>query len=131
MSHFCGVGWMQLICCFWDHSRCPHCQQDNETTAHIMLCNRHGANQEWINHITNLSVWLIEVDTLPSIQWWITESLMEGLPMSDFFHLSFQSHLSHSSIGTRQDRMAELCRRQDIKALGSATIGYYHELHSK
>jgi hypothetical protein len=67
MSHFCGTGRMQLICGFWDHSRCPHCQQDNETTMHILFCNGHGANQEWINHVTNLSVWLIEVDTLSLI----------------------------------------------------------------
>jgi hypothetical protein len=51
MSHFCGTGQMQLICGFWDHSRCPRCQQDNETTMHILLCNGHGANQEWINHV--------------------------------------------------------------------------------
>jgi hypothetical protein len=37
MSHFCGTGWMQLICGFWDHSRCPRCQQDNETTTHILF----------------------------------------------------------------------------------------------
>jgi hypothetical protein len=35
--------------------------------AHILICNGHGVNQEWINHVMNLSVWLVEVDTLPSI----------------------------------------------------------------
>jgi hypothetical protein len=42
MSHFCGVGRMQFICRFWDHSRCPRCQQDNETTEHVILCNGHA-----------------------------------------------------------------------------------------
>jgi hypothetical protein len=58
MSHFCGTGQMQLLCGFLDHSRCPRCQQDNETTTHILFCNGHGANQEWINCVMNLSVWL-------------------------------------------------------------------------
>jgi hypothetical protein len=77
MSHFCGIGQMQLHCGFWDHSWCPHCQQDNETTMHILFCNCHGTNQEWINCVTNLSVCLIEVDTLSLFRRCITESLME------------------------------------------------------
>jgi hypothetical protein len=49
MRHFCGVGRMQQICKFWDHSRCPHCRQDNETTTHVLVCTGGGADQEWTN----------------------------------------------------------------------------------
>jgi hypothetical protein len=37
--------------------------------------------------------------------------------------VSHSDHICHSYIGTRCDQMAELCGGQDIKALGSATIG--------
>jgi hypothetical protein len=43
MCHFCGIGWIQLLCGFWDHSWCPRCQQDNETTTHILFYN----NRSW------------------------------------------------------------------------------------
>jgi hypothetical protein len=103
MSHFCGNGWMQLLCGFWDQSRCPCCQQDNETTTHILFCNGHGANQEWINHVMNLSVWLIEVDTLSLIWWCITESLMEQRPTTSFVlhadHICHTAALEQDEIG--------------------------------
>jgi hypothetical protein len=46
MSHFYGVDRMQFTCRFWDHSQCPQCQQDNETTEHIILCNGHGKTKK-------------------------------------------------------------------------------------
>jgi hypothetical protein len=33
---FCGTGWMQLHCCFWNHSWCPWCDQEDETTLHML-----------------------------------------------------------------------------------------------
>ncbi len=66
MSRFCGVGRMQKICGFWDNSRCPRCRQENKTTTHVLVCAGSGAEQEWINRVTNLGLWLIEVNTHPS-----------------------------------------------------------------
>ncbi len=84
MSHFCGISRMQFTCRFWGHSKCPWCQQDNKTMEHVILCDGNGANQEWINRVTNLEVQLIEVDTHPSIHHCMTESLMEHMPMMSF-----------------------------------------------
>jgi hypothetical protein len=106
MSHFCGVSRMQFACGFWYHSWCTRCQQDNETTEHVILCSGQGANQEWFNRVTNLGVWLIEEDTHPSIHCCISESLMQHLPLN--LCLSFQSRVPFHSIGTRWNWMAKL-----------------------
>jgi hypothetical protein len=96
-SHFCGVGRMQFTCRFWDHSWCPQqCQQDNETTdEHIILCNGQGTNQEWTSQVTNRGVWLIEMDTHPSICHFISESLMQRSPLTSF--ISHSDLVCHSA----------------------------------
>jgi hypothetical protein len=33
---FCGTGRMQLRCHFWNHSWCPWCDQEDETTLHVL-----------------------------------------------------------------------------------------------
>jgi hypothetical protein len=76
MSQICGVRRMQKICGFWDNSRCPRCKQENKTTRHVIVCTSNGAAQEWTNQITNLGLWLIEMNTHPSVQKCILESLM-------------------------------------------------------
>ncbi len=38
MSHFCSVGRMQLTCGFWDHSRCPQCQQKTTRPWRLKFC---------------------------------------------------------------------------------------------
>jgi hypothetical protein len=75
MSRFCGVGRMQHICGFWDNSHCPRCKEDNETTTHILICPDEDAGREWRNRVANLGIWLLEMDTHPSIKTCIMESL--------------------------------------------------------
>jgi hypothetical protein len=130
MSHFCGVGRMQFICRFWDHSRCPRCQQDNETTEHIILCNGHGANQEWTSRVTNLGVWLIEMDTHPSIHHCISESLMQRSPLTSF--ISHSDLVCHSAT-LEQDGIGwqNFVEGKISKHWGYLQLLYYHELHSK
>jgi hypothetical protein len=83
---------------------------------HVILCNSHGTNQEWTNHITNLGVWLIEVDTHPSIHCCISESLMQRSPLTSF--VSHSDHVPFHSIGARQYWMAKLCGRKNLKTFG-------------
>jgi hypothetical protein len=46
-----------------------------------------------MNQVMNLGIWLIEVDTHPSIQQCHTKSLMEQLPMTSFVsHLDWVCH---------------------------------------
>jgi hypothetical protein len=66
---------MQQICGFWDNSQCPRCKQDNETTTHLLICPDNAADLEWRCRVTNLGIWLLEVDTHPAIKKCIMESL--------------------------------------------------------
>ena len=84
MSHFCGVGQIQKICGFWDHSKYPQCQQVHERTTHILVCSGNGARQEWTSWVTYLGLWLIKVDTHLSIQTCILGSLMDGSMTTSF-----------------------------------------------
>jgi hypothetical protein len=63
------------MCGFWDHSQCPRCKQDIETTTHVLNCSDGSADLEWWCRVTNLGIWLLEVDTHPLIQKCITDSL--------------------------------------------------------
>jgi hypothetical protein len=66
---------MQLFCSFWDHSRCPRCQQADETTKHVLICPDDSAGLEWRCRVASIGIWLSEVDTLPSIWQCILDSL--------------------------------------------------------
>lgn len=66
---------MQHICGFWDNSHCPRCKEDNETTTHVLICPDEDAGREWRNRVANLGIWLLEMDTHPSIKTCIMESL--------------------------------------------------------
>jgi hypothetical protein len=130
ISHFFGVGRMQLICGFWDHSQCPFCQQDNETTEHVILCNSHGTNQEWTSQVINFGVWLIEVDTHPSICYCISESLMQCLPSTSF--VSHSDLVCHSA-ALEQDEIGwqNFVEGKISNHWGYLQLLYYHDLHSK
>jgi hypothetical protein len=47
MSCFCGVGRMQLICSFWEHSNCPQCYEEYETTTYVFTCDGDDVLLEW------------------------------------------------------------------------------------
>ncbi len=70
---------MQKICSVWDHSKCPHCQQDNEMTSHVFSCQGEGADSEWKDRILHLGLWLSEVDMHPSIHQCIINSLSQQM----------------------------------------------------
>jgi hypothetical protein len=80
----CGVGHMQKICGFWEHSQCPHCNKDDKTTTHILLCSGNGATEEQLTRLVNLDQWLAEVDSHPLIHQCIIASL-SGFPETPSF----------------------------------------------
>jgi hypothetical protein len=84
MSWFCGVGQMQQICGFWDHSKCPCCQQENETTSHVLLCQGKGADSEWKDRILHLGLWLSEVNMHPSIHQCLINSVSQQMDTTTF-----------------------------------------------
>jgi hypothetical protein len=58
---------MQLICGFWEHSNCPWCHEENETTTHVLTCDGDDVSLEWELQMDNVESWLLEVDSHPSI----------------------------------------------------------------
>jgi hypothetical protein len=130
MSRFCGVGRMQKICGFWDHSRCPRCQEDNETTTHVLVCNGGGATQEWVDRVTNLGMWLIEVNTHPSVQQCILASLMERSTTTSFAtHADPVCHFA----AVEQDEIGwqNFAEGKISRSWGSLQLQHYQEQHSR
>jgi hypothetical protein len=65
VSRFFGIGHMMKIWQFWDHSRCPCCNYEDETKEHLLTACPHLARAEtWSESLAGLRAWrMIEVDT--------------------------------------------------------------------
>ena len=61
----CGVGRMLLRRKHQQHSKCPRCDQINETTLHILTCQDSRAIAQWNASISKLSTWLTKSHTHP------------------------------------------------------------------
>jgi hypothetical protein len=57
-------------------------QQEDEITTHVLVPGS-GAGQEWTDQVMNLGLWLIELNTHPSIQNCILKSLMLKIPIME------------------------------------------------
>jgi hypothetical protein len=90
----------------------------------------HGANQEWTSWVTNLGVWLIEVDTHPSICHCISESLMQRSLLTSF--VSHSNLVCHSA-ALEQDEIGwqNFVEGKISKHWGYLQLLYYHDSHSK
>ena len=64
----CAVGRMMERRNHQDHSRCPRCNADNETTLHIILCPATTANEQWLSCIFKLLRWMSSHHTHPLLQ---------------------------------------------------------------
>ena len=74
-SEFCATGknlrrWKEQ-----QHSACPTCGSENETTAHILQCPHPSATNQWSNALSKLEEWLHQQSTLPDITKLILENL--------------------------------------------------------
>jgi hypothetical protein len=97
---------------------------------HTLFWNGHGVNKEWINRIMNLSVWLIEVDTLPVIQQCITKRLMACLPTTSF--VSHSNHICHTAALEQEEiGWQNFAEGKISKLWGQLQLDYYNEIHSK
>lgn len=74
-SRYCGVGHMQHIWGFWDHDRCPCCQQPDETTTHLLLCPHAGMTLTWQIEVDTVKEWLEQVDTHEDIITCLSDAL--------------------------------------------------------
>ena len=62
---FCGVGTMLKKYKFQQHTRCPRCSKDGETTTHILQCQGEGVQSLWEGEIQKLTEWM-ETQSLPT-----------------------------------------------------------------
>jgi hypothetical protein len=58
MTGFCGVGIMLKIYKFQSHPKCPHCEEDDESTLHVLQCQQTSASSLWERSIQNLEQWM-------------------------------------------------------------------------
>ena len=117
---------MQLRYGFWDHSRCPRCQQEDETTTHVIICPNDSAGLEWRCRVTDIGLWLLEVETHPSIRQCILDSLA---PCS--LNTLFSTHADQtcSVAATEQDEIGwqNFVEGKISKTWGDLQFLYYQE----
>jgi hypothetical protein len=67
-SGHCAVGRMMKIRKHWEHSMCPRCLQDNETTEHVLLCQDPRASEHFELLAKKLDIDLVTMETAPEIR---------------------------------------------------------------
>lgn len=80
VSGFCGVGKMMKLWKFWEHNKCPCCQEENETTLHLIYCEDEGMIMTWQDSLEDLDTWLVEEKTAPKIAECIRKTLTPREP---------------------------------------------------
>jgi hypothetical protein len=97
---------------------------------HVILCTGSGAGQEWTNRVMNLGLWLIEVNTHPSVQKCILESLMSQSTMTLFTasadHLCFSAAAEQDEIGWQNFVEGKI-----MQSWGMLQLQHYQEQQSK
>ena len=57
---FCGVGKMLQRYKWQNHTKCPRCLADNETTRHVLQCRGAGVATIWEEELTALDAWMLQ-----------------------------------------------------------------------
>jgi len=76
-SGHCGVGRMLQIRGQQEHSKCPRCDQDQETTEHVSKCPSAEAQAQWNTSINKLRDWMATAHTSPNLTTAILARLRE------------------------------------------------------
>jgi hypothetical protein len=106
MTGFCGVGKMMKVYGFQTHSKCPKCQQSNETTDHVMQCTSYGTHTLWRKSMRSLSSWILENDgptefaevIIANLSAWKHQSTFPPVPAQRWLR---EAVLSQDDIGWR------------------------------
>lgn len=96
---------------FWEHDKCPCCQEPGETTTHLIWCADSGMANRWEESLEELEEWMSEEETDPDIMECILTALKPREPM----HFS-----GHCEGGSAKQAAAS----QD-------EIGWYHFVEGK
>ena len=74
-SGFCGTNQMLFRRKQSTTPACPGCNQEIETTEHILKCKTSGATAEWNNSMAALQSWMDKRDAAPEV----TQAIISGL----------------------------------------------------
>ena len=74
----------------WDHSKCPRCGHDEETTEHVVQCATAATQAVWDNGIAKLEEWMTLQDTEPELQKHILYNLHQWRKGAN--HRSLRTH---------------------------------------
>jgi hypothetical protein len=67
MTGFCGVGVMLKIYNYQNHTKCPRCEENNETTSHVLQCRHPSATDIWTQSLENLETWMTQNNGHPEM----------------------------------------------------------------
>jgi len=73
----CGVGRMLQRRNYQEHSMCPRCGEQDETTKHVIQCQAADTQQRWKTGIKTIQQWFITTSTHPDLQQAILQRLEE------------------------------------------------------
>ena len=74
LANQCATGKTMLKWKFWDHDRCPRCNEI-EDNAHVITCTDERAQAIWDNSMASLEEWLKNAQTHPQLQELIIKKL--------------------------------------------------------
>ena len=74
---FCGVGKMLKRYRFQQHDRCPICNEENETTQHVIQCKDETVQNMLQEEFNNLHKWLTTIQTSSELRECITSCLKQ------------------------------------------------------
>jgi hypothetical protein len=85
----CAVGRMELRRQHQDHSKCPRCFQEDETTLHVLQCTDHRATEQWNTALRTLAYWMETHHTNPLLHFFLIRALQhwhspQALPVQQY-----------------------------------------------
>jgi hypothetical protein len=64
----CAVGRMEKRRQHQQHDNCPLCDQEDETTVHVLRCHDERARKHWAASLASLNKWMGDHKTKPTLQ---------------------------------------------------------------
>jgi NADH pyrophosphatase NudC (nudix superfamily) len=130
----CGVGRMHLRRKYREHSQCPRCGQEDESTQHVLQCKSLSADIQWKIRIKTLEMWLTNNFTPSYLQGAILQRLCEWRNDTPFARIygpgNIQQVIAHQdNIGWwsfllgRVDESFESCMNEHFAAKGMRNTG--------
>ena len=104
LTGFCGIGITLQLYRHQTHRKCPRCNIDETTVAHVLRCPASAAQQLWLRSISELRSWLDKHDGNPELCDLICENLTAWHRQGFFPANQVQDRLLRNAI-KEQDRI--------------------------